>query len=92
VRWIPFYDHHPLNVPDILVNVVLFLPFGYLFPREFRGSTPRRSLGVPILMALTLSTAVELFQVYTHDRIPSTTDICTNLLGAVLGFMIEQWQ
>ena len=91
VRWIPFYDH-PLPLADILGNVLLFVPFGYLFPRGLRGSAPVRSWGLPVLLALTLSTAVELFQVYSHNRTPSTTDICTNLLGAVLGLMVEQWR
>jgi glycopeptide antibiotics resistance protein len=88
VRWIPFYP--PLAFLDILGNVVLFLPFGYFFPRALRGSSSGRSWGLPVLLATALSTAVELFQVYTHNRMPATTDICTNLLGAMSGLAIHR--
>jgi glycopeptide antibiotics resistance protein len=80
VSWVPFYDQR-LNLPDILGNVALFFPFGYFFPRVLHGLSLKRIWGLPILTAATLSTAVECFQVYTHNRIRSTTDICANLLG-----------
>ena len=35
--------------------------------------------------AIVLSTGVELFQVYCHGRLPTTTDIISNALGAYLG-------
>jgi glycopeptide antibiotics resistance protein len=35
--------------------------------------------------AILLSTAVELFQVYSHGRLPTTTDVMSNALGAFLG-------
>jgi glycopeptide antibiotics resistance protein len=40
--------------------------------------------------AVALSTSVEFFQVYCHNRHPSTTDIGTNLLGAVFGVMLSK--
>jgi glycopeptide antibiotics resistance protein len=85
VRWVPFYDH-PLSSRDILGNVILFLPFGYFYPRSRHG---QRSWCLPILTAAILSTSGEFFQIYTHTRIPSTTDICTNVLGAILGLLLQ---
>lgn len=88
VSWVPFYDQR-LNLADILGNVALFFPFGYFFPRGLHGPS-QRIWGLPILTAATLSTAVECFQVYTHNRTPSTTDICANLLGAMLGLLLQR--
>ena len=42
---------------------------------------PYLIVGVAILLSL----AVELFQVYCHGRLPTTTDIISNALGAYLG-------
>jgi VanZ family protein len=62
------------------------------FRESFATQLQGRKWGLPLLLALTLSHTVELFQVYSHNRTPSTTDICTHLAGAMLGLMIEQWQ
>jgi glycopeptide antibiotics resistance protein len=89
VRWIPFYDH-PLALSDVLANVVLFLPFGFFLGRALPGSSPKRVWILTLLTAVTLSTSVEFFQVYSHDRIASTTDVCSDLLGAIFGVMLSK--
>jgi glycopeptide antibiotics resistance protein len=89
VSWVPF-DDQQLNLPDILRNVALFFPFGYFFPRGLHGPSLKHIWGFPILTAATLSAAVECFQVYTHNRIPSTTDTCANLLGVMLGVLLQR--
>jgi glycopeptide antibiotics resistance protein len=43
---------------------------------------------VVALLAALLSASVELFQVFTHTRIPSATDVCVNVLGSLTGGMI----
>ena len=83
VRWMPFSDH-PLALSDILANVVLFVPFGFFLGRALPSSSPKR-VWFPTLLAAALSTSVEFFQVYCHNRNPSTTDICNNVIGTALG-------
>jgi glycopeptide antibiotics resistance protein len=87
VRWIPFQDH-PLALFDIMANLLLFAPFGYFLVQAL----PRResrSVVLPVLgLAAALSASVECFQVYCHHRIPSTTDVLTNVLGAGLGLLL----
>jgi glycopeptide antibiotics resistance protein len=87
VNWIPFSDH-PLV--EILGNIALFVPFGYFFPRLPHGSS-LKVWALPILVGVMLSSGIEFFQVYTHTRFPSTTDICANLLGAILGLLLQRW-
>jgi hypothetical protein len=55
-----------------------------------RGSL-KKAWGLPLIPAAMLSTCVEFLQVYTHSRFPSTTDICANLLGAILGLTLQRW-
>jgi glycopeptide antibiotics resistance protein len=45
----------------------------------------RRRVLVAVVAAAMLSATVELFQVYCHGRLPATTDIFSNTLGAWLG-------
>jgi len=87
VRWIPFTDR-PLSIFDVIGNVLLFVPFGLFFIK----ATSKRGLTAQLytaLLALLLSASVEFFQIYCHNRFPSATDICTNVIGAMIGSAIE---
>ena len=86
VNWIPFSDHPLL---EIFGNVALFFPFGYFFPRARHDASPK-FWALPIIIGGMLSTGVEFFQVYTHSRFPSTTDISANLLGVIFGLSLQR--
>ncbi len=63
---------------------MLFVPFGYLYVR----SRPTLTMGVfvwALLLASLLSVSTEIVQVFSHNRIPSTTDVCSNIIGASFG-------
>jgi glycopeptide antibiotics resistance protein len=79
VRWIPFVSP-PLRLRDILLNVLLYVPLGYWHVRA-----RRRSIWRAVLFALTLSAATESTQVFSDRRFPSTTDLSTNVIGALAG-------
>ncbi len=68
-------------------NVLMFLPFGILFPIAM----PRlRWLTVPI--AVTLSAGIETIQgEYLPWRTPSLADVGWNATGAVIGFAAWLW-
>jgi glycopeptide antibiotics resistance protein len=88
VRWMPFFER-PLKAADIVLNVILFVPFGYLRMRTgSSASLARRAVSTGVL-AIALSFSAEYFQVYCHNRIPSATDVCTNVLGACFGILFR---
>src|SRR5437763_144971 len=91
VRWIPFYPEvlSLRFVRDIVVNLILFVPFGYLYVRS-QLTMPNAIFFRTTLLAALLSVGVELVQVFSHTRIPSTTDICVNVIGAVIGALISR--
>ena len=84
VNWIPFNDRS-FALEDVLANIFLFVPFGFFFGRALHGLSPKKLWNFLLLLSATLSASVEFFQVYCHNRNPSTTDICDNVLGAALG-------
>lgn len=73
-----------VSVSDVLANVVLFLPLGFLF------QLARRQAGYgSVLQALAfgvlVSTAVEACQLFLPGRRSSLIDVATNGLGVLLG-------
>jgi VanZ family protein len=81
VQWIPFYSP-PVKILDVVVNVLLYAPFGYTLLRAF---TPRVRVWHAVILAGTLSLAVEWSQLYSHSRFPSLQDVLCNVVGAALG-------
>jgi glycopeptide antibiotics resistance protein len=72
------------NVTDVVTNIILFLPIGFLFKLSRRGSKDRlcvKALGMGIL----LSSAIEFTQLFIPGRYTSGIDVLTNGLGAWLG-------
>jgi len=84
VRWIPFYDP-PHTLFDILANLLLFVPFGFSYVQSRKKQQKPATWLRTVILAAVLSASVEFFQVFCHNRIPSTTDVCSNIMGAVVG-------
>lgn len=72
----------------MVVNVLLYIPFGLLGFVSMRGGYhrhwPRLVLRVTAL-AILFSAANEAFQLYTIDRVASLTDIASAAIGACSG-------
>jgi hypothetical protein len=91
VRWIRFRDD-PLKMGDLALNVILFMPFGFLlWQADHTVVSPVRMAVWTLVFSAILSLGGEFFQVYCHNRFPSATDVCTNILGAELGFLVRWW-
>lgn len=91
VHWIPGWDekrNRIWSIPDMVQNVVLFVPFGF-FGYVGLGWVRRRGLifGAIIMSAagLSLSLLVECLQTMSATRSPSATDLATNFSGALAG-------
>ncbi len=72
---------------DLIVNVILFIPFGlglaaWLEKRKFLKA---RNLKITFLTSLSLTLTVEVCQLFLVSRNPSLSDLVTNSLGGVLG-------
>ena len=79
-----------LSIPDVVQNVLFFLPFGVF--GFLAGS--RRTMGRIILvtlLGLCLSLGMESLQLFTIDRVTSLGDVLTNTAGAFIG-AVAAWQ
>ena len=66
---------------DTLLNVLFFLPLGFLYKLIRPGDSALRVVG----LALGLSCSIEVAQVFLAERFPSPMDVLTNGAGAWLG-------
>ncbi len=81
VQWIPFVTP-PVKLRDILANMALYWPFGYLFRAQASDNSAWRRAAA---YALILSLVTEWTQLYSHSRFPSLTDTTCNVLGTIWG-------
>jgi glycopeptide antibiotics resistance protein len=81
VDWLPFLTP-PVRLRDVVLNTMLYLPFGYLHAR----AVSRARAWHTAAYAFALSLATEVAQVFSHGRFPSATDVTCNLAGACWGF------
>ncbi len=80
VAWLPFLTGI-VKPEDILINAALYFPVGFFFPAPSR----RRRVASAVGIALLVSAPLELTQVWSHVRFPSTTDLVMNVIGSVAG-------
>ena len=78
---------HPQSRADIVSNVLLFVPWGFLVAARLAhgGSGLRRALLTACFSAVFLSAGVECGQLFLPSRTSSLWDLSTNTAGATLG-------
>ncbi len=83
-------SYHPLtSLGDIVGNIALFIPFGYLGIESMRPSMRDRPADLKILSAgIFLAFILQLMQVYISSRSPAIADIYWNGAGIIAGFIL----
>lgn len=67
---------------QVVLNVIMTLPFGFLFPLT---RDKRAKLCVTVFFCFLMSLGIELLQPF-FGRTSDITDLITNLIGGVLGY------
>lgn len=77
---------------DIIVNIILFIPFGFLLHNIVKKHTPSSSqtFCIVLLAAITLTFSIESLQTLIETRSSAMTDIITNSMGALVGIFIAR--
>ena len=85
VQLFPFahFNFHHTVLIETALNLVAFIPAGYLSIRSF--SAGRRPVLYAFLLGFCSSVAIEFYQLFCHDRVPSTTDVLMNVTGTAIG-------
>jgi glycopeptide antibiotics resistance protein len=79
IGWVPFVTA-PIRLRDIVLNTLLFVPFGYWSAKAIGGAWWQTAA-----LAFALSVGAEFAQVFSHGRFPSATDVACNTAGAIWG-------
>ena len=85
--WKDLVDDHP-DYPDIVANILGFVPFGFCYFLYRRALKPNQSAANAlraVLAGSAVSLTIEIIQAWLPDRVSSMTDLLTNIAGTVLG-------
>lgn len=90
VKWIPF------NVPGgeylvfvyALANLVIFIPFGILVPKVFRGVNTVWKMA---LVTFFTSVCIELIQYVWACGYSEVEDVIMNVAGGLIGYLLLKW-
>src|SRR5262249_18627744 len=76
---------------DDVVNVMLFIPLGFLMHRWWRrGSSPTWATACATLAFIALlASSIEFPQLFTPGRPASVTDVIADILGASIGLAVD---
>lgn len=85
VHIVPFSDPED-KLRDQVVNIAMFVPFGYLYARPRR--LPRALIGA-LAWAVVVSAGAEATQVFSTARDPSGTDVSMALVGTAIGALLS---
>lgn len=88
-NWLPFLDiaGSPAGyLKNTLLNIVLFMPFGFLLPAIWADC---RALKTTAFAGLALSLTIEILQIFTF-RLTDVDDLITNTAGAALGYFLAR--
>lgn len=78
-----------INVGDVLVNVLAYLPLGFFLVRLLsRRLRPLGAIALTTLCGASLSFCVEFLQQFLPARVSSVVDLFTNSTGALLGALL----
>lgn len=90
-RLMPFESYREVfagsssELRGIVLNVVLFVPFGFLTACCFQDKKP---VWIALCAGLILTVSVEVLQYLTRTGTLETDDVMHNMLGTVLGVLI----
>jgi hypothetical protein len=94
----PFWEDFDTNWgywQDVLVNIVGFVPFGFLFCAYFSlAGRIKRPVLVTILLGFAVSLTIESLQWFLPTRDSDSTDVITNTLGTCYGvwlYRLKLW-
>jgi glycopeptide antibiotics resistance protein len=79
----------PDRTPDILENVLLFVPLGFTMTGYFTHRRIKTLVAITgvLLLSLCVSYSVEILQLFMPGRFASLTDVLSNTAGAGVGVL-----
>ncbi len=79
------YSYKLNSFENLVGNVVVFIPFGFLLPYVIKHG---RNFFVMLIHAFLFVTGIEVFQLFSAFGAFDVDDILLNCFGAVLGYLV----
>ena len=83
-RWLSTTNSFQLFLVEKIPNILLFIPLGFFIPVVFKS---KRKFYKTVLLSFCMTFSIEFFQ-YFIGRSSDIDDILTNLLGAIIGYIL----
>ena len=79
---------------DATLNVVMFMPLGWLLARAVRGRglSPAAGVAIAVVLAAAFSLCIETIQYFIATRYSSILDVLANAMGAGAGALLAGWR
>lgn len=88
--WPSYWNRYVLR--DIVLNIVIYAPFGFVATLAFRRKLSRpMAAAAAVVLGFLFSVSMELLQVYVPGRDPSLSDVLTNTIGSTAGALFAIW-
>lgn len=87
-RWLAWLSGNGTIGREIVENIALFVPFGYMAMSLFSMLNVRKSGVLTVLLAMLFSIGIELLQYYSGRGTAEIDDVLNNTLGAVIGILL----
>ncbi len=85
IRMYVDYSYMLNSFENLVGNIVIFVPFGFLLPMVQKGG---RNFFVMLLHALLFVLGIEIFQLFSGFGAFDVDDILLNCMGAIWGYLI----
>ncbi len=86
IDWTPYFHNGRFNsLTDVVGNIILFLPFGFLFYLHQTYSKKSVAILRVTIYGFLFSLGIEIAQIFFKYRITSVTDLFNNTIGAFGG-------
>lgn len=83
--WSLFFEPGRVSRTDLLANLLLYVPLGWLLARSSAAGSSLRAYSIAALGGALVSLAVEYAQAFIPGRVSSIYDWALNVAGSVLG-------
>ncbi len=86
VSWsLPYVGEGRPSLTDLVGNVLLFIPFGFLMWLSLHQRGYRLAWPLSILAGIVLSLSIEIAQLFIPERHSALHDVINNMLGTLIG-------
>jgi glycopeptide antibiotics resistance protein len=82
------FDITKAGIPDLIANIVLFVPFGIFLRAAFPKYNSVSQLLLLAILTFLFAYLIQALQIFTEDRQPSGSDAVWNMIGYVIGISL----